>query len=183
MADDGFVLVNSPATSVTSGDSASVGSFEFVSNVTDSIYELFGSREHGEIVGELLRVAKRRRIIHDILPYESGRQADSYIARFKEKGNSYPGGIFIVSDHKKENFSHLHIVHDCNYYNSSCRCAILHGLSIKRRSRRSGIWAVCTTRKYWWNITAYLFSEERTNVYNYIGGKSWGCIDPIKGNL
>lgn len=56
-------------------------------------------------------------------------------------------------------------------------------LPSKRRSRESGIWTVCATRKYWWNITTYLFSEEWVNVYNHIGGKAWGCLDSTKGNI
>lgn len=139
-------------------------------------------REFTSFVDAIRRTPKRKRILHDIIPYETIENRDRYIQEIKERGNKYPGGIIILSDHPKGERSHLHIIHDCQYYSFFCRCALLFGLPVKRRSKRHGIWVSDATRDYWRNQSNYCASEERNNIFNKIGGKTWGPLNPAQSN-
>lgn len=73
---------------------------------------------------------------------------------------------------------HLHFIHDCNYYNSQCRCSIIHGIPIKsRRGSRNGKWTTELTEIYLQHLTIYLSSEERYIIQIKVGRQSWGLLN------
>lgn len=78
--------------------------------------------ELGRIVGSIMRIPKRKRILHDIIPGDV-ESLSQFVKLLTERIKSFQGGFVIISKHYKPGFEHLHVVHDCNYYNSQCRYA------------------------------------------------------------
>lgn len=68
---------------------------------------------------------------------------------------AYQGALFIWTEHFSEENSHIHVVHDCRFGNSTCRCSILSGLPIKRRNSRSRTPSEYT-KDGWYALTLYL---------------------------
>lgn len=156
---------------------------------TETVPSLDCDRE--TLVGELLRVGKRDRILHDIIPLrrsnkilqdgtkielspvEVGREIiKRFETAFQEKGQkAYHGGFFLARAHFKEGFEHIHVIHDCRFHGSNCKCSILHGLSIKRRTRRPLYESECT-EQYWQNLTKYLILQGTGNFIAYTTGST-----------
>lgn len=135
--------------------------------------------EMATIVQQFERVPKRKRILHDIIAGEIGR-LEHIVRSLIARAEKYQGNIIIVSKHYAEGNEHIHCVHDCNYYNSSCRCSLLSGIPVKRRRLRHGIWSTEIQRKFIENLTEYLSSEPRINVYYKIGRTTWRSVHSTK---
>ena len=134
----------------------------------------------GSIVRSILRVGKRKRVLHDVI---SGNvdELDNYVSVLKDRGRSCQGGFFIIAKHFKEGWEHLHVVHDCNYYNFQCRCSLLHGMPVKfRRGTRNGKWATELTEEYIYHLTVYLSATARGIIQIKIGGHVWGLSSPVE---
>lgn len=88
----------------------------------------------------------------------------------------YQGALLSWTEHYSEKNTHVHIIHDCGFTNSTCRCAVLSGLPIKRRSGRSRTASEYTAND-WYETTEYLRlrtgERGRYNIYmaNY-GGRA-----------
>lgn len=157
----------------------------------DRLYDF--ERDHQLLVSRLVGVAKRDRILHDILPIRAGERqlpcgktetvevdevARQILRGFKkiveEKvSKRYQGGLFIARYHNKKGFEHIHIVHDCRFSGSFCRCSILHGLSIKRRQQRPR-YESQTSEADWSRLTKYLLLQCGGDSVIYVANEPKG---------
>uniref|UniRef100_A0A8D9AKK8 Uncharacterized protein n=1 Tax=Cacopsylla melanoneura TaxID=428564 RepID=A0A8D9AKK8_9HEMI len=111
----------------------------------------------------------RWRIIHDI--YECKDDCDRAGFTNRVMGSAYNGAIFIISHHN----NHWHVVHDCSYGGSTCRCTRLRDITDEcRRWRRRFIPAVKFSTLHWLNLTIYLETDQRRIYYIQIAGRVWG---------
>lgn len=111
----------------------------------------------------------RSTVVHDIqqLGFSTDylRQLDRVLA-----GTTFGGKIFIVAHHS----DHFHIIHDCAYSQSHCRCSRVQAINqvIKRTNRRT-----IRVREYspghWRNLLAYLSAGCRQIRYLGIAGRIW----------
>lgn len=98
-----------------------------------------------------------------------------------ENGELSYGGAFVGwSDHSSSTQPHIHLVHDCRYSNSYCRCAAFCGLPIKRRNFRRRF---CDelSRNEVENLAEYLFMEGRgkKGFYSPVRRRCFVCEDNI----
>lgn len=110
-----------------------------------------------------------RKYVSDVVASRSTGEANKFARRISEIGKNYPGNLLIVATHNE----HVHVVHDCPYSNSSCRCQILKEEQIKT-NRRGAI------RKYkaisgiesdqWERIIQYFLSNNRWIQFVKMGG-------------
>lgn len=68
----------------------------------------------------------KRQIMHDIIDTRNDDLHNQCIRSLQQARREE--GLIIVADHHLPNFRHIHIIHDCNYNCSRCRCAFLSGL-------------------------------------------------------
>lgn len=130
---------------------------------------------------KLQEMVKRTRILHDIISLRGHRTRDQTAEEIAQRGDElcrtilakihpqktpvgYHGAIFFVGKHYQENNEHLHIVHDCNYSNSACKCAIMAGLPVKRRNKRP-VFRQDTTYDFWYNKLLYIVLSTRGNCH------------------
>lgn len=134
----------------------------------------------GTIVRSILRVGKRKRILHDIISGDVG-QLSQYITILEDRIRNYSGGFVILAKHFKPEWEHLHIIHDCNFYNSQCRCSLLHGITVKsRRGSKYCRWSTELTEMYIKHLTIYLSTADRNIIQIKIGGQTWRLSNPIE---
>lgn len=84
--------------------------------------------------------------------------------------HSYRGSILIIASHE----DHIHVIHDCTYTCSTCRCARLRAIGllarrVKRRNRGSDTF----TSSHFENLLSYLSQESRHHDYVEIAGQTW----------
>lgn len=96
---------------------------------------------------------------------------------------AYQGGLFICAFHESPGFEHVHIVHDCTYSNSSCRCGFRGQLDsdlYKERRRRSRHVSAASTKIL--NTAEYLLLRGGRHHFIYTGS---GGISVLRqtGNL
>lgn len=150
----------------------------------------FGNAECGDasfqdIMDRIERSELRTRLLHDIIPYQ--RSSGSHVSpegsdgeeenfrkwktsirsRFAQKSiEKFTGSVLFYREHFEKGYEHIHVVHDCTFSNSSCRCSIMAGLQIKPRERRRKQFTGSMGSIDWKRLTEYLlFSED--------GGTSW----------
>lgn len=106
------------------------------------------------------KAVPRRKILHDI--YERVPD-DSRIRDFyRSLGKDYTGAVLIVFAHG----DHWHVIHDCSYSSSTCRCArIIEINSIYRRYSRRSISRGGFDTIHWVNLAMY---TEKGKKYIYL---------------
>lgn len=129
-----------------------------------------------DVMGRIVRSNKRERLLHDIISVDPNRtvycrsasgnftfktEAEYYLGKFREKleqnKTGYEGGVFIATYHPKDGFEHIHVVHDCRFGNSQCKCSILGAVTVKRRSVKRRKYSVDVGEEDWKRILEYLF--------------------------
>lgn len=118
-------------------------------------------------VESFLRKAPRRKIIHDILYNKNNTRSDDYIRRMLESCN---GGSVLIAAHHGD---HHHVIHDCAYTCSTCRCAAIKELRADGGCIRKSIWSWQFSAEHWMHLSNYLQSEGRYLVYFKIAGRNW----------
>lgn len=137
-----------------------------------------GREELREVFASAFRRCNpRHRIVHAIYgrsePFE-----DSDLSFMRDIQRPFNGSVFIVGYHNE----HYHVVHDCNWSCSTCRCARIKGL---QQGGRSGVqkcrsrynWKVTPTSdwsiEHWINLLIYLDSAGRRLGTVEISGVTW----------
>lgn len=135
-----------------------------------------GREELREVIASAFRRCNpRHRIVHAIygraVPFE-----ESDVSLMRDIQRSFNGSIFIVGYHNE----HYHVVHDCNWSCSTCRCARIKGLQLgggQQRPRTRYNWKVTPTSdwsvEHWINLLQYLDSAGRRLGAIEISGKLW----------
>lgn len=107
--------------------------------------------------------------MHDVQQAGPLRQSLQQIVRILNR-TAYSGLIFIIAWHS----DHLHIIHDCSYSQSHCRCSRIRELrNLFKRFNRKVLRAGDFTSTYWRNLLAYLSAGCRQILYLAIAGRSW----------
>lgn len=136
------------------------------------------------VARELCGVVDRTRVLHDIIPIRgdpNGNEGAEEIAKRgdviynamlkrlhpKEAPARYHGAVFLIAKHYKDGFQHIHVVHDCNFANSACKCAIMAGISIKRRTQRP-VFSKDVGYEFWYNKLLYLLLSSRGDSHFFI---------------
>lgn len=129
-------------------------------------------RKH--LIAEFRQCNLRHRIIHTIyartVPYEdSDDEVDRSIQR------TFHGNLFIIGLHGE----HYHIIHDCNWGSSTCRCGRIRAieqegrmgkrLRYNRKITSTSSWNI----EHWINLFIYLNAAERRISYAEVSGKWW----------
>lgn len=163
-----------------------------------------------EFVERLLRVPKRPRLVHDIIsvdgvhnpagtdgefytPRQAGENIIEKVRRFVEgfceqgvkrkSREAYKGGFILCSYHEKENFNHVHIIHDCTWSGSTCKCAFRNRLNlrgIRRQYRRNRLSEM--SRGFARNIGNYYCLRTEECNYFYTAAEE-GCVVRQDGSI
>lgn len=151
--------------------SQSPGDIQSLSENGEDISETRSATPNERMFMESLRrIPARSRIIHDVMPLSAlGGNNNFFNQFFSGSGRSYPGAIFIVSRHA----DHYHIIHDCTYSQSHCRCAIIRELRRNKRYPRRVVWTRDFGFSHWFNLINYLSQNQRQIVYFEIAGREW----------
>lgn len=128
------------------------------------------------IISEIRRNHLRQRVVHSVYrrnePYD---QCDAALDRAIQR--AFNGTLFIIARHG----NHYHVVHDCNWSSSSCRCArvrdIEHELRQFNRERtrynrtvtRTSTWSI----HHWINLIEYMSTATRAFNAVEISGDWW----------
>lgn len=128
-----------------------------------------------QLCSELISRIKRttfkpfRRYLSDVIACEHRREANLLSRQIIGIARNYPGNLCVVSTHD----DHIHVVHDCPYSGSSCRCQILQKEEVKSK-RRGAIRkrkAISTIESdQWINIIEYFISNGRWLQFAKVGG-------------
>lgn len=112
--------------------------------------------------------------VSDVLSYGSQEAAERACQTLEiESGLSYKRGLLLISLHD----THVHVVHDCNFSNKTCRCAwlqkaeILHGQSRRGRSLRRRRFCNELSVSDIQNIFTYFSENGRRTTYIRIAGR------------
>lgn len=110
-----------------------------------------------------------RRYLSDVLACDSSREANRISRLVIKHARNYPGNLCLVSTHD----DHVHVVHDCPYSGSTCRCKILQEEEIKFKRRgalrkRKTISSIQPDQ--WINIIKYFVSNGRWLEFVKVGG-------------
>lgn len=121
------------------------------------------------LISAFQKIVPRRRILHDIYSRDTNRTRDGLLSRCM--GVSYPGAVFIICSHG----DHYHVIHDCSYSSSTCRCARIQTIKDGNhiRFRRRLICSNQFTIQHWRNLAEYCEKGERTMDYLYLSGRAW----------
>nr|QKE54882.1 MAG: nonstructural protein [Parvoviridae sp.]QKE54956.1 MAG: nonstructural protein [Parvoviridae sp.] len=124
---------------------------------------------------EFRRSNLRHRIVHSV--YERKLFRGETIENFtRHLQRAFHGSIFIIGEHG----NHYHVVHDCNWSSSTCRCSRIRGIEFDSEHGRSrfrynrkitstAAWDI----DHWINLLIYLSTAERRLNYVEISGKCW----------
>lgn len=147
-----------------------------ISNSEDNVdtdVEVLGPAEQltSEIVSRIKRAPFKplRRYLSDVLACGDYGEACRIARRVISYGRNYPGNLCLVSVHD----DHVHVVHDCPYAGSSCRCQILKEAEIKavlRGSLRKRPEISTIKPDSWHRIVQYFSQEGRWLQYAKVGG-------------
>lgn len=114
-------------------------------------------------------------LVRDVFRFEDPREFEELLNCIQRDGH-YRRGLLQVC---RED-THVHVIHDCNFSNGSCRCswwkkAKTYGLDV-RRDRRAHRRNSCRSRTAAdiQNILLYYCSKTRFTVYQKIGGQVEG---------
>lgn len=110
----------------------------------------------------------RRRILHDIYSSRPDSGRDGFLDHCM--GTKYTGTIFIIAEHN----DHFHVIHDCSYSGSTCRCQRIADIQSEYiRYKRRVIPTAQFSTAHWHNLTVYLEKDPRRINYIYIAGRTW----------
>lgn len=110
----------------------------------------------------------RRKILHDILFDNVSPTRSRDISSVCRRSN-YKGAVIIVAAHR----DHYHLIHDCAYTGSTCRCTAFQTIRRGRRLSRRSIWSWEFSIRHWVNITVYFQQQEREIIHAQIAGRNW----------
>lgn len=148
------------------------------------------------------RTSFRERMLFDVLPIGIGDykprtlKGDSYqkrsqdetveeeakwwIRRFREKientnGNrGWKGSFFALYVHLIPGYEHIHIIHDCTFGGSQCKCAFMAGVPVRRRQSKYIRASASLGVEFWRSFTRYYFpctEGGRDNFFVYLAGR------------
>lgn len=111
----------------------------------------------------------KQRVVHDV--YGTKYEYRDFHLDYEQICRKFTGTILIISYHG----SHIHIIHDCNYSNNSCRCSFNSCIEqlVNRRFARRVIPNWKFTIQHWINLSIYLQKTVRQYVYYNIAGRTW----------
>lgn len=110
----------------------------------------------------ILEKFPRRRFVHDIVVNTNGE--DGLEGFRKASKIRFGGAIWVVAKHS----DHWHVIHDCNYNGSWCRCARLQVDNTRRVSRRVHQFGTINWR-HLYNLIIYLNKNGRELHYVQLG--------------
>lgn len=114
--------------------------------------ELLEAESSGEMEELLLsrvltRQGFKRKILHDIVTTKGN--TETLFEIYNELSKRRVGSGFAITQlHLVPEWEHIHVIHDCGWHNSQCRCSYLYGISVKHRKRNCGIWATERPAEY-----------------------------------
>lgn len=115
-------------------------------------------------------IPARRTIIHDIFERSSASGQCGEILRIVHV--PFRGAVFIIASHD----NHYHVIHDCSYTSSHCRCsriAEFRGVIKRRRFRRRTLRSVDFSIQHWVNLSEYLQTDSRRLCHLEVAGRKW----------
>lgn len=119
----------------------------------------------------------RRRIIHDIVPtvFVDGVDFTLSAVRLMHR----PQGILLIIHHSLPNFPHYHIIHDCSYTSSRCRCSFLNSVESKRRKKTNVKYVYGDS--YLSHLLDYFEEDGYTYIKILIEGVEWEHVAYTEG--
>lgn len=127
----------------------------------------------------------RRRLVHDI--YEVVRSPGGHAMDRGKVQPKYSGAIFLIAYHD----DHWHVIHDCSFSNSTCRCAFIvdlctsgraigsvsgassRSIRLGRRYSRRIVSTFEFSLEHWLNLAKYLENGSRSIHYMELAGRIW----------
>lgn len=121
------------------------------------------------LINSFQKIVPRRRILHDIYSRNAKRRGNGLLDSCM--GVTYNGAIFIICSHG----DHYHVIHDCSYSSSTCRCTKIQAIK-DNGFIRYGRRIICSnqfTIRHWRNLAEYCEKGERTLDLLFIAGRAW----------
>lgn len=135
-------------------------------------------------IDRILASGLRSRILHDIVALRSGDPGTfRRMCRAICEARTGATGVICVIFHAKPEFEHLHVLHDCTWHSSACRCKWLEEVRsfIRPRNPRRCIRSTDffneeveirnASRKHLENILKYFFEKGGSEAFLEIGGR------------
>lgn len=119
---------------------------------------------------------KYARLMHDIVDTRDDRRRDFIIQKIEEIDNV--GEHFLMAvEHKLDNFSHFHIIHNCNFINSHCRCSFLTHIPFLKRTYKSSKHIYKLNDEYYDNLFEYFIKQCYEIRKIIFGRQAWQIPD------
>lgn len=109
----------------------------------------------------------KRRIIHDVIPVQNIGGREELLARIDRE--AFTGSFFTAAIHD----DHVHIIHDCSYDGSWCRCNRIRQFRQGQRFPRRVYWTSEVTPEHFANLLIYLSKDGRQIVSLQISSREW----------
>nr|WCC72502.1 ORF3 [Afoambidensovirus incertum 1] len=139
-------------------------------NQNNNQIKLLGNRQHTNyIVEKLSTITKKDKILHDIIIADSNEHSDNICKSLTRESTRKNDGIVIHYGHNRNGWWHVHVIHDCSYLNSSCRCAFLNSFTIRRRHNQNIRNSREITDSYWRNLLLYFLQKQEGTINIKVG--------------
>lgn len=125
-----------------------------------------------EIARYAAALCTRPYIVRDIIRVVNGDEVERIMAAVRDQRRRDNSQFILIAHHPKENFEHVHIVHDCAWNHSSCRCAWLCKFRRERRRVRV-LLAHEQGPEFYYGQMRYYNQSPRSPLYCSMGGEDW----------
>lgn len=136
--------------------------------------QISGGNKEGS-VDSIGRIERGRYIINELIATFQKEKIGS------NGGNSdkFKGITIIAGLHKKENFEHIHILHDCTYSSRTCNCAIFNRFNLQsaRRFRRR---VSSEIQRFTENLATYIIQRSEADHFIYERATGVGRCDYLR---
>lgn len=127
---------------------------------------------------EKLHFRETSRLLSDVVPFRNNNERNSIFEWLQTSGSSYPNQFYLYSEHT----DHFHVVHDCPFAGSQCRCRWRQeaniSKNIRRRLGRRRPFLSNVKRGDWINIFIYFIVQGYGKKGIWCGRENFGLQSP-----
>ncbi|XP_044739599.1 uncharacterized protein LOC123300969 isoform X2 [Chrysoperla carnea] len=116
-------------------------------------------------VGKFLSETNRKYLVQRIVRWDTDNERQEVFRKLCKNANGFGGQLLTIFDHPKQNFEHIHVIHDCNKPRGKCRCAIISGINSVRYPRSIDKQLDLNSTTYIHNLRAYASKDDRRVKY------------------
>lgn len=116
-------------------------------------------------MGKFLSETCRKYLVQRIIRWDSDSEREEIFRKLCKNAIGFSGQLIIIFDHPKQNFEHIHVIHDCNKSGGKCRYSVMSGINIVRYPRSLDKQLDRNSSTYIYNLRAYARKDDRRVKY------------------